>query len=55
MNQTDSNVERLKVSLETLEKQDYIHYVVDKTNSDYFFAGIYRKIEEQLSLGTDMI
>ena len=38
MNQTDSNVERLKVSLETLQKQDYIHYVVDKTNSDYFFA-----------------
>lgn len=55
MNQTDSNVEKLKASLETLQKQDYIHYVVDKTNSNYFFAGIYRKIEEQLSLGTDMI
>ena len=27
----DNNVERLKASLETLQKQDYIHYVVDKT------------------------
>lgn len=49
------NIKRLQEALEFLEKKDYIHYSVDKTNSDYFFAGIYRKIEEEISVGIGMI
>lgn len=55
VNRTDSNRENLKRSLEFLAQNNYIHYAIDKTNSDYFFAGIYRKVEEEISVGIDMI
>lgn len=55
INKTDSNRENLKTSLEFLSQNDYIHYAVDKTDKDYFFAGIYKKVEEEISVGISMI
>ena len=49
------NRDRLKESLEMLNKDDYIHYEVDKTDQNYFFAGIYRKVQEKISVGINMI
>ena len=49
------NRKKLKQSLELLNKEDYIHYNVDKTDQNYFFAGIYRKVEEKISVGINMI
>ena len=52
---TLQNQQRLKEALISLKQGDYIHYEVDKTDSEYFFAGIYRKIEEEISVGISMI
>ena len=49
------NRERLKQALKNLYEEDYIHYRVDKTDQEYFFAGIYRKVEEEISVGISMI
>lgn len=49
------NREKLRKSLEILNEEDYIHYKIDKTDENYFFAGIYRKVEEEISVGIDMI
>lgn len=55
VNKTENNKENLKASLEFLASNDYIHYEIDKTNNEYFFAGIYRKTEEDIMVGIDMI
>lgn len=49
------NKEKLKSALKNLYQEDYIHYNVDKTNEEYFFAGIYRQVEEKISVGINMI
>ena len=49
------NRQKLKQSLETLSAEDYIHYKVDKTDQNYFFAGIYRKVQEEICVGISMI
>ncbi len=49
------NRDRLKKSLEALSDEDYIHYSIDKTDQNYFFAGIYKKVEEEISVGISMI
>lgn len=49
------NIDRLKQALSFLASKDYIHYAIDKTNQDFFFAGIYRKVEEEISVGLTMI
>ena len=55
MSVTDKNRENLKNSLDFLAEHNYIHYAIDKTSSDFFFAGIYRKVEEQITVGINMI
>lgn len=55
INKTENNRENLKASLIFLAENEYIHYAVDKTDENYFFAGIYRKVEEQIAVGIDMI
>lgn len=51
----DTNIQHLKEALITLEGRDIISYVVDKTNEDYFMAGIYRKVEEDMKIGIEMV
>lgn len=55
INKTEQNILHLKSALNFLQEKEYIHYAIDKTNSDYFFAGIYRKVEQELSLQSNMI
>lgn len=55
VNNTVSNKENLKNSLNFLSQNDYIHYEVDKTDNEYFFAGIYKKTEEEITVGLEMI
>lgn len=52
---TAANIEHLKQSLLELADRDIIMYSVDKTNNDYFWAGIYRKVETELKVGVDMV
>lgn len=52
---SESNIELLKQALEELQAADYISYNVDKTNSNYFVAAIYRQKEEEMKIGIDMI
>ena len=55
MKKTDQNKERLKASLDFLYQNQYIHYAIDKTDQNYFFAGIYRKVEEEVVVSINMI
>lgn len=55
INKTQNNRDNLKASLQFLSQNNYIHYEIDKTDSNYFFAGIYRKTEEDIMVGIDMI
>lgn len=55
MNRTVQNIEHLKASLDFLFQNQYIHYAIDKTDQNYFFAGIYRKVEEEVVVGINMI
>lgn len=52
---TDSNIKLLKNSLETLFNQEYISYTIDKTDNNYFIAGLYRKTETDFEVGVNMI
>jgi hypothetical protein len=51
----NSNLQYLKEALESLEQRDIINYIVDKTNKNYFIAGIYRKVEEDMKIGIEMV
>lgn len=55
INKTEDNRQNLKASLNFLFQNQYIHYAVDKTDKNYFFAGIYRKIEEDVVVSINMI
>lgn len=52
---TDNNIQNLKVALQELANKDIISYMVDKTNNEYFIAAIYKKVEEDMKIGVDMI
>lgn len=49
--ETEVNLTRLKDALAQLTKRDYIIYVKDKTDSDYFVATLYRAVEKEMQLG----
>lgn len=55
INITDANIRMLKDALIELKKRDLIQYIVDKTDSTYFIASIYRKVEEEMSIGIGMV
>lgn len=55
INITDDNIQHLKKALISLEEKDYVHYAIDKTDKNYFFVGIYKKIEDDLHIGIDLI
>lgn len=52
---SEPNIRDLKNALQTLSDRDVISYVIDKTNNDYFMAGIYRKVEEDAKIGIEMV
>lgn len=52
---TEENVYHLKEALESLRGKDYVHYAIDKTDNNYFFVGIYKKVEDDLHIGIDLI
>ena len=51
----DINIQHLKQSLNELADRKIIMYAIDETNTEYFWAGIYRKVETELKVGIDMI
>ena len=54
-NLTKENVNLLKTSLEEMHSRGLIMYSIDPTNTDYFWAGVYRKVETEMKIGIDMI
>lgn len=52
---TDANKRMLEDALIGLKERDFISYTVDKTDSNFFIAGIYRKVEEEMSIGIGMV
>lgn len=48
---TAANISSLKLALNDLLSREFIIYQIDKTNTDYFIAGLYRAIEEELGVG----
>lgn len=52
---TDNNLRMLKDALIILKEKEFISYTIDKTDNNFFIAGIYRKIEEEMSIGIGMV
>lgn len=50
-----TNVIELKKALQSLAEREFISYNIDKTNSNYFIAGLYRKVEEDMKIGIGMV
>jgi hypothetical protein len=55
MKDSENNLKNLKEALEGLASRDIIVYMIDKTDENYFIATIYRKIEEDMKIGIDMV
>lgn len=55
INVTNENIQHLKKALLSLESKDYVHYAIDKTDQKYFFVGIYKKIEDDLHIGIELV
>lgn len=45
------NISKLKFSLEDLKNKDFIIYTTDKTDENYFIAGLYKEVEREMSVG----
>lgn len=54
-NITADCINKLKKSLEEMSECGLIMYSIDPTNTDYFWAGVYRKVETEMKIGIDMI
>ena len=55
INVNNNNIIALKNALNRLTERDFISYNVDKTNDKYFIAALYRKVEEDMQIGIDMV
>lgn len=55
LTKTKNNIKLLKEALELLSNMDYINYTIDKTNVDFFWAGLYNKTREEMSIKIGMI
>lgn len=51
---TKENVQNLKDALNDLRASEYIEYIIDKTNNDYFNVFIFRKVREDMAISLDM-
>ena len=54
LNKTKENVTNLKEALDMLAAADYINYVIDKTDEDYFSVFIFKKVQEDMAISLDM-
>lgn len=52
---TSANIIHLKQALAELEENGYISYNLDRTDSNYFVAALYRKVEEEMKVGISMV
>lgn len=52
---TAANIKSLKEALNILKEHDYIKYDIDKTNENYFWAGLYYKTRKDMAISIDMI
>lgn len=52
---TDANLRMLKDALIGLRDREFISYTIDKTDSNYFIAAIYRRVEEEMHIGIGMV
>lgn len=55
INVTAANEKHVKKALESLFKKDYIMYTIDKTDNNYFMAGLYRAVEKKYGLGISIV
>lgn len=51
----NNNIEELKKALQELSDREYISYIIDKTDSNYFIASLYREREKQMNIGIGMV
>lgn len=49
------NIVAVKGALSSLEERDFISYTLDRTDKTYFVAALYRKVEEEMKIGINMI
>ena len=52
---TKENILSIKGALASLEERGYISYELDRTDRTYFVAALYRKVEEEMKIGIDMV
>lgn len=52
---TQDTINKLKSTLQEMHNYGLIMYSIDPTNTDYFWAGVYRKVETEMKIGIDMI
>lgn len=55
INDSKENIAAIKEALTRLDSQDYINFVIDKTDNNYFAAILYRKAEQDMQVGIDMV
>lgn len=55
INDSKENIAVIKEALTRLDSQDYINFVIDKTDNNYFAAILYRKAEQDMQVGIDMV
>ena len=52
---TPANIIKLKEALYLLSDNMYIRYDIDKTNEDYFWAGLFYAVRKKMAIGIGMI
>lgn len=55
INDSKENITTIKEALTRLSSQDYINFIIDKTDNNYFAAILYRKAEQDMQVGIDMV
>lgn len=55
INDSKENITTIKEALTRLNSQDYINFIIDKTDNNYFAAILYRKAEQDMQVGIDMV
>ena len=54
LKKTKDNIQSLKDALSDLTAAEYIEYVVDKTNTNYFNAFLFKRTRETMAISLDM-
>ena len=54
LKKTKDNIQSLKDALSDLSAAEYIEYVIDKTNTNYFNAFLFKRTRETMAISLDM-